>query len=67
MTVRQRELGMRLRDRSGQGLTVEEVAEKLLAPNHQDQPRRDRARRPSLRDVLRPCALYNVSPEESAD
>lgn len=66
-TVRQRELGKRLRElRNGQGLTVEEVAEKLLCSATKISRAETGARRPSLRDVRDLCALYNVSPEESA-
>lgn len=67
-TVRQRELGVRLRDlRSSQGLTVEEVAEKLLCSASKISRAETGARRPSLRDVRDLCALYNVSPEETAE
>lgn len=66
-TVRQRELGMRLRElRNGQGLTVEEVAEKLLCSATKISRAETGARRPTLRDVRDLCALYDVSPEESA-
>jgi transcriptional regulator with XRE-family HTH domain len=66
-TVRQRELGMRLRElRNGQALTVEEVAEKLLCSPSKISRAETGARKPSLRDVRDLCALYNVSPEESA-
>lgn len=66
-TVRQRELGKRLRElRNGQGLTVEEVAEKLLCSATKISRAETGARRPTLRDVRDLCALYNVSPEESA-
>lgn len=66
-TIRQRELGMRLRDlRNSQGLTVEEVAGKLLCSATKVSRAETGARRPSLRDVRDLCALYNVSPEESA-
>ena len=58
---------MRLRDlRNGQGLTVEEVAEKLLCSATKISRAETGARRPSLRDVRDLCALYDVSPEESA-
>jgi transcriptional regulator with XRE-family HTH domain len=66
-TVRTRELGMRLRDlRTGDGLTVEEVAEKLLCSATKVSRMETGARRPSLRDVRDLCTLYNVGPEESA-
>lgn len=67
-TVRQRELGMRLRDlRTGHGLTVEEVAEKLLCSATKISRAETAARRPTLRDVRDLCALYNVGPEETAE
>lgn len=66
-TVRQRELGKRLRElRNAQGLTVEEVAEKLLCSPTKISRAETGARRQSLRDVRDLCTLYNVSPEESA-
>lgn len=66
-TVRQRELGMQLRElRNAQGLTVEEVAEKLLCSATKISRAETGARRPSLRDVRDLSTLYNVSPEESA-
>ena len=65
-TVRQRELGMRLRDlRTSQDLTVEEVGEKLLCSATKISRVETAARRPSLRDVRDLCSLYNVSPEET--
>jgi transcriptional regulator with XRE-family HTH domain len=58
---------MRLRDlRNSQGLTVDEVAEKLLCSASKISRAETGARRPSLRDVRDLCALYNVSPEETA-
>ena len=66
-TIRQRELGMRLRElRNSQGLTVEEVAEKLLCSPTKISRAETGARRPTLRDVRDLCGLYNVGPEESA-
>lgn len=66
-TVRQRELGMRLRNlRTSQGLTVEAVADKLLCSATKISRAETGARKPSLRDVRDLCALYNVSPEEAA-
>ena len=42
-TIRQRELGIRLRElRNAKGLTVEEVAGRLLCSATKDQPGRDR-------------------------
>lgn len=67
-TVRQRELGMRLRElRNGQSLTVEEVAERLLCSPSKISRAETGARKPSLRDVRDLCTLYNVAPEESAE
>jgi transcriptional regulator with XRE-family HTH domain len=67
-TVRQRELGKRLRDlRNGYGLTVEEVAENLLCSATKISRVETGARRPGLRDVRDLCALYKVSPQETAE
>lgn len=67
-TVRQRELGLRLRElRNSQGLTVEEVAEKLLCSASKISRAETGARKPSLRDVRDLCGLYNVGPEETAE
>jgi transcriptional regulator with XRE-family HTH domain len=67
-TVRQRELGIRLRElRNGQGLTVEEVAEKLLCSASKISRAETGARKPSLRDVRDLCGLYNVSAEETTE
>jgi len=67
-TVRQRELGKRLRDlRNGYGLTVEEVAEELLCSATKISRVETGARRPSLRDVRDLCALYNVSPQGTTE
>lgn len=67
-TVRQRELGKRLRAlRAAQGLTVEEVAEKLLCSPTKISRAETGARRQSLRDVRDLCTLYDVSPEETAE
>jgi transcriptional regulator with XRE-family HTH domain len=60
-TVRQRELGRRLRElRLEQGLTVEEVADKLLCSATKISRLETGARRPSLRDVRDLCDLYHV-------
>lgn len=67
-TVRQRELGTRLRQiRNSLNLTVEDVAEKLLCSATKISRAETGARRPSLRDVRDLCALYEVSPEETAE
>lgn len=60
-TVRQRELGKRLRDLRGRhGLTVEQVAEQLLCSATKVSRLETGARRPSLRDVRDLCQLYGV-------
>ena len=67
-TVRQRELGKRLRDLRGQhGLTVEDVAEKLLCSATKISRLETGARRPSLRDVRDLCGIYGVDGAASAD
>jgi transcriptional regulator with XRE-family HTH domain len=60
-TVRQRELGKRLRElRNRHDLTVEEVADKLLCSATKISRLETGARRPSLRDVRDLCLLYDV-------
>jgi transcriptional regulator with XRE-family HTH domain len=60
-TARQRELGTRLRGlRNEHGMTVEEVAAKLLCSATKISRLETAARRPSLRDVRDLCALYEV-------
>lgn len=67
-TVRQRELGKRLRElRNHHGLTVEDVAEKLLCSATKISRLETGARRPSLRDVRDLCTLYGVDDSTSAD
>jgi transcriptional regulator with XRE-family HTH domain len=67
-TVRQRELGMRLREiRSAKGLTVEEVAKELLCSPTKVSRMETGARRQSLRDVRDLCQLYELGPETSAE
>jgi transcriptional regulator with XRE-family HTH domain len=61
-TVRQRELGKRLRElRIQHGLTVEDVAEKLLCSATKISRLETGARRPSLRDVRDLSELYDVN------
>jgi transcriptional regulator with XRE-family HTH domain len=61
-TVRQRELGKRLRELRGQhDMTVEDVAEKLLCSATKISRLETGVRRPSLRDVRDLCALYGVN------
>lgn len=60
-TVRQRELGKRLRElRNQHGVTVEEVAERLLCSATKISRLETGARRPNLRDVRDLCGLYDV-------
>jgi transcriptional regulator with XRE-family HTH domain len=67
-TVRQRELGKRLRGLRGQhDLTVEEVAEKLLCSATKVSRLETGARRPSLRDVRDLCSIYGVDESTSAE
>jgi transcriptional regulator with XRE-family HTH domain len=67
-TVRQRELGMRLREfRSAKGLTVEEVAKELLCSPTKISRAETGARRATLRDVRDLCQLYGVDAETSAE
>jgi len=67
-TVRQRELAMRLRElRGGLGLTVEEVAGRLLCSATKISRIETGARRASLRDVRDLCQLYGVGEQSTAD
>jgi transcriptional regulator with XRE-family HTH domain len=67
-TVRQRELGKRLRELRGQhDLTVEDVAEKLLCSATKVSRLETGARRPSLRDVRDLCVLYGVDESTSSE
>jgi len=67
-TVRQRELGTRLRGlRYERGMTVEDVAENLLCSATKISRLETGARRPSLRDVRDLCALYEVDESTSAE
>jgi transcriptional regulator with XRE-family HTH domain len=60
-TVRQRELGKRLRElRLDHGLTVEDVAEKIMCSATKISRLETGTRRPSLRDVKDLCLLYKV-------
>jgi transcriptional regulator with XRE-family HTH domain len=60
-TVRQRELGMRLRKlRNAHNLTDVEVADKLLCSATKISRIETGSRRPSLRDVRDLCGLYGV-------
>lgn len=67
-TVRQRELGKRLRDlRNERVLTVEDVAGRLLCSATKISRLETGARRPSLRDVRDLCALYELDEVISAE
>jgi len=67
-TVRQRELGKRLRElRNLHNMTVEDVAEKLLCSATKVSRLETGARRPSLRDVRDLCTLYGVDESTSAE
>lgn len=67
-TVRQRELGRRLRElRIQHDLTIEDVAEKLLCSATKISRLETGARRPSLRDIRDLCALYGVDESISAE
>lgn len=67
-TVRQRELGKRLRElRNGCDLTVEDVAERLLCSATKINGLESGLRRPSLRDVRDLCGLYEVERSTSTD
>jgi len=67
-TVRQRELGKRLRAlRNQHGFTVEDVAEKLLCSATKISRLETGARRPSFRDVRDLCELYGLDEPTSAE
>jgi len=68
LTARQRELSTRLRAlRNELGMTVEEVAERLLCSATKISRLETAARRPSIRDVRDLCALYNVDDSATAE
>jgi transcriptional regulator with XRE-family HTH domain len=67
-TLRQRELGLRLRKlRTGLGMTVEEVADKLLCSPAKISRMETAARRSSPRDVRDLCELYGVGDVGAAE
>ena len=67
-TIRQRELGTRLRQlRNESGMTVEEVAASLLCSATKISRLETGSRRPSLRDVRDLCTLYGVDDPTSTD
>lgn len=68
LTVRQRELGRRLRQlRYQHGLTVEDVAGQLLCSATKVSRLETGMRRPSLRDVRDLCALYELDDQTSTE
>jgi transcriptional regulator with XRE-family HTH domain len=67
-TVRQRELGKRLRElRNQHNMTVEEVAESLLCSATKISRLETGARRPNPRDVRDLCRLYDVDEPTAAE
>jgi transcriptional regulator with XRE-family HTH domain len=67
-TVRQRELGKRLRElRIQQNFTVEEISEKLLCSATKISRLESGVRRPSLRDVRDLCHVYGIDDSTSAE
>ena len=67
-TVRQRELGLRLRRlRTDLGLTVEDVAGQLMCSTAKISRMETGARRPVLRDVRDLCGLYAVDEPVAAE
>jgi transcriptional regulator with XRE-family HTH domain len=67
-TIRQRQLGMRLREfRTSKGLTVEDVARELLCSPTKISRAETGARRATLRDVRDLCRIYEVDAPTSAD
>jgi len=68
VTVRQRELGKRLRElRHQRDLTVEDVAGRLLCSATKVSRLETGMRRPSLRDVRDLCTLYDLDEQASAE
>ncbi len=67
-TIRQRELGIRLREfRTAKGLTVEDAARQLLCSPTKISRAETGARRPTLRDVRDLCQIYGVDPDTSGE
>jgi len=67
-TIRQRELGLRLREfRTAKGLTVDDVAKELLCSPTKISRAETGARRPTLRDVRDLCRIYEIDGETSAE
>jgi transcriptional regulator with XRE-family HTH domain len=67
-TIRQREVGVRLRQhRTALGRTVEDVAGQLLCSATKISRLETGARRASLRDVRDLCRIYDVGEQETAE
>jgi transcriptional regulator with XRE-family HTH domain len=67
-TVRQRELGLRLRQlRNAKNMTVEMVAKELLCSPTKISRAETGVRRATLRDVRDLCRIYEVDPETSVE
>jgi transcriptional regulator with XRE-family HTH domain len=67
-TVRQRELGMRLRElRNAAEFTVEQVGERLLCSATKISRLETGARRASLRDVRDLCGIYGVTDKDQVE
>ena len=67
-TIRQRELGTRLRRlRNGLDLTVEKVSAKLLCSATKISRIETGTRKPTLRDVRDRCLLYGVGQAETEE
>jgi transcriptional regulator with XRE-family HTH domain len=67
-TVRQRELGLRLRElRNAKNMTVEMVAKELLCSPTKISRAETGVRRATLRDVRDLCRIYEVDPANSAE
>jgi transcriptional regulator with XRE-family HTH domain len=67
-TLRQRELGLRLRDlRIERGLTVEEVAERMLCSATKISRLETAARRANPRDVRDLCQIYDVTDQAAVE
>jgi transcriptional regulator with XRE-family HTH domain len=67
-TVRQRELGRRLRDmRNQHGLTVEDVADRLLCSATKISRLEAGMRLPSLRDIRTLCEVYRLDERSAAE
>lgn len=67
-TIRQRELGLRLRNlRNERNMTVEQVAKELMCSPAKISRLETGARKPVLRDIRDLCALYEVGESDAAE